>query len=185
MLAKLTRQLTWISCIMIFATLAGCAFFVKEQTLPPKNLRSVKVDSNHALQLVNNWRSKHKLPPVKLDTHLTIVSQEMATHIAKRDSLATPLHSSSSLQKRTQTPTYRSKAGAENLGAGYKTLEDAFIGWKNSKDHNKNLLNPYVTHMGIALTVRDNGRYRYFWVMTLAAPYQSPTREIRIRRPGP
>ncbi len=43
-------------------------------------------------------------------------------------------------------------------------------GWKTSPDHNKNLLNKYVTHMGIARTNRADGTYRNFWVMTLAAP---------------
>ncbi len=67
------------------------------------------------MRQTNEWRAQHSLRPLKLDPHLSQVSQEMANHVARLDSLKTRRHSSTSLIKRTQTNGYKSKAGAENL----------------------------------------------------------------------
>nr|MEC9418738.1 CAP domain-containing protein [Pseudomonadota bacterium] len=48
-----------------------------------------------------------------------------------------------------------------------------------SEGHNKNLLNPYVTRVGIARTNRNNGKWRNFWVMTLSRPYADGRPTVR------
>ncbi|WP_209009096.1 CAP domain-containing protein [Pseudovibrio japonicus] len=154
------------AALFLAATLAGCVGFGSGSP----ELTHVAVNQNEALRQVNAWRAQHSVPPLQLDPHLTSVSQDMADHVARRDTLQTPRHSSSSLSRRTQTSEYRTAAGAENLGAGYSTLTQAITGWKNSPGHNSNLLSRHVTHMGIARTNRADGTYRNFWVMTLAAP---------------
>ncbi|WP_208979435.1 CAP domain-containing protein [Pseudovibrio axinellae] len=155
--------------LLLAVSLVGC---VNLGTSPSGEgeLTQIAINKQEALRQTNDWRKKHSLPPIKLDPHLNQVSQDMADHIARRDSLKTSRHSSASLIRRTQTNGYKSYAGAENLGAGYASISAAMTGWKNSADHNKNLLNKNVTHMGIARTNRADGTYRNFWVMTLAAP---------------
>ncbi len=167
-------ELRKTAALLLAGILAGCAGLGTE---PSNNveLYQVAINKNEVLRQTNTWRAKHSLPPVKLDPHLSEVSQDMADHIARLDSLKTSRHSSSSLISRTQTDGYKSYAGAENLGAGYATVSAAMTGWKTSPDHNKNLLNKYVTHMGIARTNRADGTYRNFWVMTLAAPQKPMT----------
>lgn len=157
-----------LGALMTLAILGGCSSLTDLSQEP--EIYQVAVDRQEALRQTNAWRAKHDLPPLQLDAHLTEVSQEMADHVARLDSLKTRRHSGPSLMKRTQTGGYLSAAGAENLGAGYASISAAMTGWKTSKDHNKNLLNPYVTHMGIARTNRKDGTYRNFWVMTLAKP---------------
>ncbi|MTI17326.1 CAP domain-containing protein [Rhodobacteraceae bacterium RKSG542] len=133
-------------------------------------LQHARVNEHEVLRQTNAWRAQHGMKPLKLDKHLNEVSQDMADHIARRDSLDTPRHSASSLMRRTAANDYKSSAGAENLGAGYANISAVMHGWKTSADHNKNLLNPHVTHLGVARTNRPDGTYRNFWVMTLAAP---------------
>lgn len=171
------KHLMTVGLIASGLMLSACAS-VKDTTTATTRLTEVKISQQEALRQTNAWRAQHNLPPVKLDPHLTRVSQEMANHVARIDSLGTPRHSSSSLKNRTQTETYYSAAGAENLGAGYASFSAAMQGWKTSPDHNKNLLNKYVTHMGIARTNRSDGTYRNFWVMTLAAPQERPQAQI-------
>ncbi|MFS8181816.1 CAP domain-containing protein [Pseudovibrio denitrificans] len=170
----MTLEFKGTAALLLAAMLSGCASLGIESA-EDVELQHIAINKQEALRQTNAWRAKHALPPIKLDPHLTEVSQNMADHIASLDSLKTRRHSSSSLLSRTQTNGYKSYAGAENLGAGYANISAAMTGWKTSPDHNKNLLNKHVTHMGIARTNRTDGTYRNFWVMTLAAPQKPVT----------
>ncbi|WP_306145074.1 CAP domain-containing protein [Roseibium sp. MMSF_3412] len=128
------------------------------------------VNKSQLLSLINNYRSQNGLPALKHDPVLDEVSQNMARHIAQRDSMDTWQHSSFGLSQRLSKASYENYAGAENLGAGYADLPAAFRGWQGSEGHNKNLLNPYVTRVGAARTNRNTGKWRNFWVLTLARP---------------
>lgn len=128
------------------------------------------VDKSQLLSLINSYRRQNNLPALKHDPVLDEVSQKMARHIAERDSMDTWQHSSFGLSQRLSKANYGNYAGAENLGAGYADLPAAFRGWQGSQGHNKNLLNPYVTRVGVARTNRNTGKWRNFWVLTLARP---------------
>ncbi len=67
-------------------------------------------------------------------------------------------------------------AAAENLAAGYGSLDDAMAGWKNSAGHRKNLLNPNVTEIGVAAVATPPGsEHRTYWALILAAPRPPPS----------
>ena len=63
---------------------------------------------------------------------------------------------------------------AENVGGGYVSLEDAFAGWRKSKGHNKNMLMPDITVMGIARADAAGSKYGTYWSLVLARPYVGP-----------
>ncbi|NRG19075.1 CAP domain-containing protein [Rhizobiales bacterium] len=130
----------------------------------------VPVDGPAALANVNAYRSSRGLHALSLDPRLNEVSREMAHLIARHDSLDVRAHSASGLARRLDGSGYENYAGAENLGAGYRDFDAALAGWKGSKDHDKNLLNPYVTRVGFARTRRSDGKWRNFWVMILSRP---------------
>lgn len=129
------------------------------------------VDQAQMLTMINSYRRDNGLHALQHDPKLDAVSQDMARHIAERDSMDTWAHSAFGLSQRLDKAGYANYAAAENLGAGYADLAAAFSGWQGSKGHNKNLLNPYVTRVGIARTNRNTGKWRNFWVMTLARPF--------------
>ncbi|WP_434052045.1 MAG: CAP domain-containing protein [Roseibium sp.] len=133
-------------------------------------LTDQSVDKSQLLSLINTYRRQNSLPALKHDPVLDDVSQKMARHIAERDSMDTWQHSSFGLSQRLSKANYANYAGAENLGAGYADLPAAFRGWQGSEGHNKNLLNPHVTRVGVARTNRNTGKWRNFWVLTLARP---------------
>ena len=130
----------------------------------------VPIDRSAALAKVNAYRSSRGLHALSLDSRLNDVSKEMAHLIAQRDSMNVRAHSASGLARRLDGSGYANYAGAENLGAGYRDFDAALAGWKGSKDHDKNLLNPYVTRVGFARTKRSDGKWRNFWVMILSRP---------------
>jgi len=137
------------------------------------------VDTARMLSLLNGYRQQNGLPALRHDPALDAVSQKMARHIAERDSMETWAHSAFGLSQRLDKAGYANYAAAENLGAGYADLPAAFRGWQGSKGHDKNLLNPYVTRVGIARTNRNTGTWRNFWTMTLARPFEDGRPSLR------
>lgn len=158
---------------LLAAALAACGALPGRGDLEDKTvLTDQPVDKAQMLSLVNSYRQQHGLSALRHDPALDTVSQKMARHIAERDSMDTWAHSAFGLSQRLDKAGYANYAGAENLGAGYADLPAAFRGWQGSAGHNKNLLNPYITRIGIARTNRNTGKWRNFWVMTLARPYE-------------
>ncbi len=133
-------------------------------------VRDVPVNISAASAAINSYRASRGLPALAHDSRLDAVSAAMARRIARNDSMATRAHSARGLSSRLDGAGYPTYAGAENLGAGYTSLSHAMSGWKGSPGHNKNLLNRHVTRFGIARASRPDGRYRNFWVLTLARP---------------
>jgi hypothetical protein len=57
-------------------------------------------------------------------------------------------------------------AAAENIASGYRTPEDAVIGWMNSDGHKENTLNPAYNSIGVGVASNADGEY--FWVQLFA-----------------
>lgn len=157
---------------LMTALLTACGALPGSGDLEDKTvLTNQPVDQAQMLSMINTYRQANGLPALRHDPELDVVSQKMARHIAERDSMQTWAHSAFGLSQRLDKASYANYAAAENLGAGYADLGAAFRGWQGSEGHNKNLLNPYVTRVGIARTNRNTGKWRNFWVMTLARPF--------------
>ncbi|TYC50411.1 CAP domain-containing protein [Rhodobacterales bacterium] len=166
-----TTRRAFGALMLLSLGLANCGALPGGGELEEKTvLTDQPVDKSQMLSLINSYREQNGLPPLKHDPALDAVSQKMARHIAQRDSMDTWAHSAFGLSQRLDKARYANYAGAENLGAGYADLTAAFSGWQGSAGHNKNLLNPYVTRVGIARTNRNTGKWRIFWVMTLSRP---------------
>ncbi len=128
------------------------------------------VDQQQVLSMLNSYRAQHGVAPVTASGDLRRAAQDMADHIARRDRLKSPQHSRNGLYSRLVAHGIKHDAAAENLGYGYATLQAAFDGWHGSSGHDRNLLNPNVTQMGLARTNRPDGTYRNFWALIMARP---------------
>ena len=51
----------------------------------------------------------------------------------------------------------------ENIAAGYATAAKVFAAWKNSPDHNENMVNPNFKVIGVSLVYVSGSTYRYYW----------------------
>ncbi|MCV0428626.1 MAG: CAP domain-containing protein [Roseibium sp.] len=176
----LLKFLKAVSIVLLAWMVASCSVVPGSGDLEEATvLTNQPVDKAQMLSMINAYRKKNGLAELLHDPTLDEVSQKMARHIAERDSMDTWAHSAFGLSQRLDKARYANYAGAENLGAGYADLSAAFRGWQGSDGHNKNLLNPYVTRVGIARTNRNNGKWRNFWVMTLARPYEDGRPVVR------
>jgi uncharacterized protein YkwD len=72
--------------------------------------------------------------------------------------------------ERMRTSGLDSTVTAENIGAGYHTLAEAFSGWRDSPPHRANMLLTGATRMGIAAVYAPGSKYKVFWALILAGP---------------
>ena len=101
-----------------------------------------------------------------LDPALTVLAQAQAETMAKRDKLEHNVKKP--FVKRLKAAGYNAKVAAENIGAGYHTIAEAFSGWRDSNPHRANMLLAGATRMGIAAIYTPASKYKVYWALILA-----------------
>jgi uncharacterized protein YkwD len=127
-----------------------------------------QLDAAAAASMISDYRTNKGLPSVTLDPALTAMAQAQAETMAKRDKLEHNVKKP--FVARLKAAGYDAKRAAENIGAGYHTLAEAFSGWRDSKSHNDNMLLAGATRMGIAAVYTPASKYKVYWALILAEP---------------
>ena len=152
--------------------LAGCGTFEPEKS-PAfyENLgrAGAEVNAPAAASMISDYRRLNGLPAVELDPTLQQIAQDQARHMASIDKL-THDPGERGFTQRLKAANYDAARAAENVGAGYRTLAEAFSGWRDSPSHKANMLLPGATKMGIATAYAPKSKYRVYWVLVLAQP---------------
>jgi uncharacterized protein YkwD len=157
--------------LALIAGLAGCA------DLPPPSqptfYRSMaqadaQLDAPAAASMISGFRKNNGLDEVILDPELMKMAEAQARAMATSDKLDHNV--AGNFKDRLRKSGYRAKVGAENIGAGYHTLAEAFSGWRDSPQHRANMLLKGASAMGIAAVYVPNTKYKVFWALVLAAP---------------
>jgi Cysteine-rich secretory protein family len=179
---------------LIALTLNACAW-VGDQDPPPPAQPSfyhslaapgATLDAPTAASMISGYRHNNGLPAVMLDPNLMAMAQEQARVMAARNKLD---HAAGrSFQERIKASGFDAKVAAENIGAGYYTLAEAFSGWRDSPPHRANMLLREATRMGIAAAYAPGTKYKVFWSLVIAAPadgqqhaeLSAPPRAIRL-----
>jgi uncharacterized protein YkwD len=143
---------------------AGCAGAPSIPATP------VAVDARAAAERVSAFRARHGLGPVRLDGQLMQAAQRHALAMAGRDRMSHTLSLGDTLPRRLDAAGYRWGAAAENIGAGYRSLEAAIAAWEASAGHRKNLLRDGIIEIGIAAAHASDTRHGTFWALVLAGP---------------
>lgn len=152
--------------------LAGCASYELEKA-PAfyENLArpGAEVNVAAATSLVSDYRRANGLPAVAADPALLAVARDQAKRMAQIDKLTHDPGGRGFVQ-RLKAGSFDAARAAENIGAGYHTLAEAFSGWRDSPSHNKNMLLPGATRFGIATAYAPQSKYKVFWALVLAEP---------------
>ena len=153
--------------------LAGCASEPPPTSSEPTFYQSMaragaEVDAQAAASMISGYRRNNGLGEVTLDPRLMKMAQDQARAMATRDKLDHNV--AGNFNDRLRRSGYRAATGAENIGAGYHTLAEAFSGWRDSPGHKANMLLKGATHMGIASVYVPNTKYKVFWALVLASP---------------
>jgi len=131
-------------------------------------LANAELDAGAAASMISGYRKNNGLPAVTLDPELMKLAEAQSRAMARSDKLDHNVIGS--FQDRLRKSGYPAKTGAENIGAGYHTLAEAFSGWRDSAPHRANMLLRGATRMGVAAVYAPNSKYKVFWSLILAAP---------------
>ena len=149
--------------------LASCATPPVEEPMPGFYRRldeGAALDAQGALSLINGYRVRNGLGLLALDDGLSEEARRRAATMAAADT-------STWGQMPTLTAAGARGASAvraERASAGYRTVAEAFSGWRDSPPHNKVLLEPRGTRLGIAAVDRPGTKYRVYWDIIVAGP---------------
>jgi uncharacterized protein YkwD len=127
-----------------------------------------RLDADAAASMISGYRSNNGLPALTLDPQLMALAQAQAATMAKRDKL--DHNAGKPFVQRLKASGYDAKKAAENIGAGYHTLAEAFSGWRDSAPHRDNMLLKDATRMGIAAVYTPSSKYKVYWALILAEP---------------
>jgi len=168
-MSRLTRTLFLAASA---ALLAACAGYEPEKS-PAfyENLArpGAQVNVAAAASMLSDYRHANGLPAVTADPALTEMARSQARRMAEIDKL-THDPGGRGFVERLKASNYDAARAAENIGAGYHTLAEAFSGWRDSPSHNKNMLLPGATRFGIATAYAPGSKYKVFWALVLAEP---------------
>jgi uncharacterized protein YkwD len=129
------------------------------------------LDAAAAASMFSGYRANNGLIAVSIDPELMKLADAQARAMAAHDKVDHNIIRD--FNERLKLAGYTYTAAAENIGAGYHTLAEAFSGWRDSPPHRQNMLLPGASRIGIAAAYAPNSKYRVFWAMILAAPVSS------------
>jgi uncharacterized protein YkwD len=165
--------------IPVVALALGACSISGEETVGSVGVRSdagpAVADPAAAVAMVSAYRRSHGLPAVTVNAKLSAIAASHARRMAETNRIDHVLPGEGSFMRRMTAGGYEPAVAAENIGAGYRTLGDAMEGWKKSPSHNKNLLRPGVSEIGIATAYSGDTRFKNYWSLVLASPYQPPS----------
>jgi uncharacterized protein YkwD len=95
------------------------------------------------LNCINQYRIKKGLTPLSFDITLSKAAKNHSQYMDKNNGLD---HADFNERFRQS----KRSLCVENIGWNYTTPESQFKAWKNSRDHNKNMLNKRIKRAGIS-----------------------------------
>jgi uncharacterized protein YkwD len=162
----------FISALVPLALVAGCAGDRDSGGQPSfyRNMteEDAQLDAATAASMISGYRANNGLSAVSVDPDLMRLAQAQAQAMAARDKLDHNV--ARNFNDRLKAQGYRASNAAENVGAGYHTLAEAFSGWRDSPPHRANMLLAGASRMGIAAVHAPKSKYKVFWALILAVP---------------
>jgi uncharacterized protein YkwD len=138
--------------------------------LADRDYSQTALDPEKARDLINQYRRDKGLKPLKLNAELTAAAKFHSRDLSKWDRISHYGSDGSNPWDRVKRTGYRARLAAENVGTGQIDFQEVLRGWKESQGHNKNLLLPDATHMGIALVQDPKTEFKSFWTLVIGAP---------------
>lgn len=137
--------------------------------LSDRDYGSTQLSPEKALSAINDYRKSKGMRPLKLDAQLSETALRHCRDLAKWDRISHYGSDGTNPWDRVKASGYDAKVAAENVGTGQVAFSEVLRGWENSPGHNKNLLLPDVTDVGIALVVDPKTEFKSFWTLVVAA----------------
>lgn len=128
------------------------------------------VDQAVAAQMISQYRANNGLGPVTVDPALGAIAADQARAMAKAGNVKASLGKSQQLSTRMKAIGEAETHAVENVSGGYRTLAEAFSGWRESPKHNKVMLDKDATRLGLATAYSSRAKHKVFWSLVMAGP---------------
>jgi len=158
----------------LFATLvAACSPTSALNPAKPEKLNQtidqtvVSFVPDHAFARLNDTRRGHFLSGFKRDERLMEAARRHAELMGRTGKFGHEFGPGTKFKSRIFAVGFDNNAG-ENLGVGYKSIDEAIEGWLNSPGHRRILLKRNYTLGGIAYARNISGknpRLNHFWML--------------------
>ncbi len=148
---------------------AAPAFVSGAQAAIGRRVTVSKIDLRQAERYINRIRKRHGAGPVHMERRLVEAAMRHSLMMARKGKMAHQFGPGTRFRDRIKNAGIHGSA-AENIGAGYSSIESAVDGWLRSPGHRRNLLNRKLTHIGMAAAVNPASKYRTYWTLILARP---------------
>ena len=130
-------------------------------------------DEVRVVELVNEQRAAHGLPPMAINGTLGSAAQGYAEYMAEANFFAHRGLDGSTLVTRAEAAGYRAWSFlGENLAAGQPTPERVVAAWMKSPTHRANVLSSEAAEIGIGKAYNPAAKYRVYWAMEIGTRWQ-------------
>jgi uncharacterized protein YkwD len=151
--------------LAVAATSSGCVAPVddeEEETAATSQNLSAELDAEESkfLDLINDYRAKKKKKKLVATSALNKKAHAHSTDMAKRDYFDHDGPGGKTFEKRIKGA--KCPCG-ENIGAGEAKAKGNFQMWKESPEHNANMLDKDFTAIGIARARDDSSEFGWYW----------------------
>jgi uncharacterized protein YkwD len=110
------------------------------------------------LSRINAERASVGAAPLQLCARLTNAAQAHSADQAAHNTMSHVGSNGSTFDQRIEAAGYiHWNALAENVAAGYTTVDSVMTGWMNSPGHRTNLLSTSYVHVGVGQATAGNG----------------------------
>jgi uncharacterized protein YkwD len=169
-----------LAVLLLAAMLAGCAGDppdpapVRPTFYADLSQPGARVDEAKARDMINGYRARFGIGALRLDPELSRIAADYARQMAEADKMTHSLNAESKIGPRLKAAGWEFAAAGENIAAGYRTLAEAFSGWRDSPAHDRGMKDPEMTVMGIGIAQNPGSKYKVFWCLILARPKGEP-----------
>jgi uncharacterized protein YkwD len=130
---------------------------------------TAQLNAEEARGIINDYRQSRGLAPLSLDPLLMAEANAHSRDMAFQDKVGQDVSTRGDFDERLENAGIRRSTTAENVGAGYHTIAQAFSGWRGSPNHDKTLLLEDGRFMGIAASYNALSKYKVFWTLIVTS----------------
>ena len=121
-----------------------------------------RLDTGQARAMISAYRVNAGLGVLRLDPVLQAAADREAAMMARADRPG----SADAVKRRLTAEGVRGPDA--NLSAGYRSLAQAFSGWRDSAPHDRVMKSATATRMGIATAYAPGSKYAVYWALVVA-----------------
>ena len=150
------------------ALLAAAALALAPLLFQPAPTAQAATSTTRVIELVNGYRARAGLAPLRYNANLTWAAQSYAQVLASGYCFGHYCGRVPSIAARIQYAGYPVRwTYGENIAAGSWTPEGVVAMWMASPGHRANIYNPYFREIGVGVTF--GGPYGVYWTQVFAA----------------